>query len=53
MSSFRMSKEAREALEAIPDKEYAEQQIAWHKEQMKYWQKELKEIKDQEDSEED
>lgn len=39
--STRLSPEEREALEAIPDKEYAEQQIAWHQEQIEYWQARL------------
>jgi hypothetical protein len=41
----RLSKEEREKLEAIPEKEYAEQQIAYHKEQMEYWKKELRKLK--------
>lgn len=48
MSNFRLSEEEREKLEAIPEKEYAEQQIAWHEKQVEYWQNELKEIGEEE-----
>ena len=43
--SFRLSDEEREKLEAMPPKEFAEQAIAWHREQIRYWQNELKELK--------
>lgn len=43
--SKRLSKKEREALEAIPEKEYAEQQIAYCQDQIKYWRNELKKLK--------
>lgn len=41
----RLSEEERKKLEAIPDKEYAEKEIAWHEEQIEYWKEQLKEKK--------
>jgi hypothetical protein len=41
----RLSEKEREELEAIPEKEYIQQQIAYHKEQMENWKKKLRKLK--------